>query len=94
MSFNSLKKKEDVVEVFEEIFIKNPRKISIQLFSGKSKLVMDSITEDYYLNKNIKTIITTDLNTFYNLPFINKNEKQANRRIFSSNTNSLKKNKY
>lgn len=65
-------KKEEVLNIFDEIFINNPKKISIQIFPGSAKLKINDITEDYYLNKNLKTLITTDLNTFYSMPTLTK----------------------
>ena len=65
-------KKEEVLNIFDEILVNSPKKISIQIFPGNSKLKISDINEDYYLNKNVKTLVTTDLNTFNSLPTLSK----------------------
>ncbi len=65
-------KKEEVLNIFDEIFVNSPKKISIQIFPGNSKFKISDINEDYYLNKNVKTLVTTDLNTFNSLPTLSK----------------------
>lgn len=65
--------KDEVLKTFDDIFINNPRKISLQILAGNTTLKINDINEDYYLNKNIKTLITTDMKSFSSLPIINQN---------------------
>lgn len=72
--------KDDVLNVFDDVFIQNPKKISVQIFPSGAKLKIDDINEDYTLNKNVKSLVTTDLNTFYSLPVLKKTTALLKRR--------------
>lgn len=47
---------EDILTMFDNIFIENPKKISIQLYTKKNQTLINQSTEEYYLNR---TIIST-----------------------------------
>jgi secreted Zn-dependent insulinase-like peptidase len=55
---------QDVLNAFDKIFFLNPRKLSIQIYSGKSTLPSQKTTGEYYLNKTMKYKIINDFNYF------------------------------
>jgi secreted Zn-dependent insulinase-like peptidase len=55
---------QDVLNAFDKIFFLNPRKLSIQIYSGKSTLENKKTTGEYYLNKTIKYKVMNDLKYF------------------------------
>lgn len=64
-SFLMKLEKDDLKDFYKEVFAgenNNLRKLSIQLFH--SELPFDLLNEEYYLNKNITTIVTDDINIF------------------------------
>jgi secreted Zn-dependent insulinase-like peptidase len=64
--------KNDLVEFFDNIFIDNPQKLSIQIYP-KSQVMENKSEEIYYLNSNIKYKVTSDLNVLYSGKEINSN---------------------
>ena len=63
----------ELITTFDDIFLKNPNKISIQINAGNSNFTSNNLSENYFLNDNIKTIITSDINIFHSQPFIHNN---------------------
>ena len=53
--------RKDILEAYDTIFIDKPQKLSIQIYSGDSKLPKNT-EELYYLNSNIIVTITSDVN--------------------------------
>lgn len=53
--------KKDILDFFDNIFIDRPHKLSIQIYSGESKSLNSEGEEIYYLNANLKYMITSDL---------------------------------
>jgi len=66
---------EDIKTMFIKTFFDNPKKISLQIFSGNSTLNNNVSHELYGLNNKIMSSIIYDFNTHpgtYLLPFYNR----------------------
>ena len=48
---------EEMREMFEDIFIENPKKISIQLYTKENQTLLGQGKEEYYLNRTIMSSI-------------------------------------
>lgn len=71
----------EVQDLFEDIFFKNPNKLSVQLYSqsvGLKDSLKNSISEEYFLNKNISSIVSSDLNLFSDKEVIYRKNKNKN----------------
>jgi insulysin len=56
--------KNDLIEFFDNIFIDNPQKLSIQIYPS-NQVIENKSEEIYYLNSNIKYKVTSDVNVLY-----------------------------
>jgi secreted Zn-dependent insulinase-like peptidase len=57
--------KKDIVDTFNSVFIDEPQKLSIQIYSGNSEITERE--ELYYLNSNIKYYVTSNINVLNDL---------------------------
>lgn len=62
--------KKDILDAFDLIFIDRPQKLSIQIYSGNSKVKRDGRNEVYFLNSNWMVNVTSDVNI---LNYLQKN---------------------
>ena len=55
----------DLREVFENIFYSNPRKLSLQMYSGNYSIPLNFYNDQtYFLNKKIKSKVLKSINAF------------------------------